>query len=120
MYQQGDIVKVPFLYTDHTGSKPRPAIIISNEIVNRTDDVIMAQITSVQHNDAFTFHLNTEDLEKPLMNKCQVRCHKIFIVNKKLIIKPLSHLKSEKQTELFQKICSVLLPTVPSATPAQS
>lgn len=63
MYKQGDIVKVPFLFSDDRGSKPRPAVIISNINVNNTNDVIMAQITAKPRKDNFSFHLNPEGLE---------------------------------------------------------
>jgi len=37
MYDQGDIVLLPFPYSDLTGSKQRPALIISNEKFNKTN-----------------------------------------------------------------------------------
>jgi mRNA interferase MazF len=46
MFQRGDIVSVNFPFTDMHGEKLRPAIIISNEIVNQTGDVIIVMITS--------------------------------------------------------------------------
>ena len=110
MYKQGDIVKVPFPFSDNRGSKPRPAIIISNSSVNKTQDVIMAQITAKPRKDEFSYNLNPEDLESPLPNPCQVRCHKIFIIEKKLIIKKLSYLSEEKQYELYKIITGKLAP----------
>ncbi len=110
MYKQGDIVKVPFPFSDNTGSKSRPAIIKSNYIVNGTEDVILAQITSKPRSDNFSFPLNPVDLDTPLPNVSQIRCHKIFIVKKDLIVKKISHLKIEKQHELFQKIKKLIEP----------
>jgi mRNA interferase MazF len=45
-YTQGDVVLVPFPFTDLSDSKIRPAIVVSNKLVNRSDDVILAQITT--------------------------------------------------------------------------
>jgi len=45
-YSQGDIIWVDFPFTDGFQSKPRPALIISNKIVNDTGDYIHLQITS--------------------------------------------------------------------------
>ena len=58
-YNQGDIVLVPFPFTLGTSSKPRPAIVVSNSIVNKTQDVILAQITSKPRKDEFTYILDT-------------------------------------------------------------
>ena len=108
MYRQGDIVKVPFPLSDDTGSKVRPAIIISNKAVNDTQDVVMAQITAKPRNDAFSFFLKNEDMDTPLPCPSQVRCHKITVIQKTKIIKHISRLKVEKQRELLAKITALL------------
>ncbi len=47
IYKQGDVVLVPFPFTDQTGSKQRPAVVVSGEQYNRMHlDVILAPITS--------------------------------------------------------------------------
>lgn len=81
-YEQGDIVLVPFPFTMGTSSKPRPAIVVSNSIVNKTQDVILAQIISKPRNDSFTYVLKNDKLTQSLNLKSQVRCHKIFIITK--------------------------------------
>jgi mRNA interferase MazF len=46
-YSRGDVVLVPFPFTDLSAVKRRPALIISNDEYNRaTGDVVIAQITS--------------------------------------------------------------------------
>jgi mRNA interferase MazF len=46
-YKRGDIVLLPFPYTDQTGSKRRPAVILSTDAYNlRRWDIIVAPITS--------------------------------------------------------------------------
>ena len=46
-YKAGDIVLVEFTFTDGTGSKKRPALIISSEGYNKSrQEVIVAAITS--------------------------------------------------------------------------
>lgn len=47
IYKRGDVVLVPFPFTDLTSSKRRPALIISSEAFNSThDDVVVIGITS--------------------------------------------------------------------------
>jgi len=46
-YKRGDIVLLPFPYTDQTGSKRRPALILSADAYNACRaDIIVAPITS--------------------------------------------------------------------------
>src|SRR5437899_226633 len=46
-YKRGDVVLIPFPFTDLTSSKRRPALIISSEAFNNThDDVIVIGVTS--------------------------------------------------------------------------
>jgi mRNA interferase MazF len=48
-YKFGDIVLVPFPFTDQTSSKQRPAIVVSGDRYNREHpDVIVMAITSQQ------------------------------------------------------------------------
>lgn len=46
-YKFGDIVLVPFPFTDHTTSKKRPAVVVSADAYNqRRHDVIVMAVTS--------------------------------------------------------------------------
>jgi mRNA interferase MazF len=107
-YIQGEIYLVNFPFTDGLNSEVRPAIIISNPTVNRSADVIMAQITAEIRNDGYSFELNDTDLIPPLNKRSEIRCHKIFAIQKSKINKKISELNKTKQGELFKKICSLL------------
>jgi mRNA interferase MazF len=48
-YSQGDIVLIPFPFTDLSQSKKRPAIILSNAKPNAQGDYLLVQITSRNH-----------------------------------------------------------------------
>lgn len=46
-YKFGDVVLVPFPFTDHTSSKKRPAVVVSADAYNqRRHDVIVMAVTS--------------------------------------------------------------------------
>lgn len=106
---QGDIVLVHFPFTDGKRSKPRPAIVISNSIVNKTNDVILAQITSTLRNDDFSFELEEAQLSHSLRKPSEVRCHKVFVMEKKLIIKKISRLESNGFDGLRKKVFKMFL-----------
>ncbi|MBF9253857.1 type II toxin-antitoxin system PemK/MazF family toxin [Pontibacter sp. 172403-2] len=85
-YQQGDIVWVPFPFTDLSRTKVRPALIISNHMVNKTGDYLLMMITHVNKGDSLSLELNEGDFDgPPLPYKSYLRLHKIFILNRSLI-----------------------------------
>jgi hypothetical protein len=48
--RRGEVVLVDFPYSDHTGSKVRPALVVQADAWNqRLDDTILALITSSRH-----------------------------------------------------------------------
>lgn len=103
--KQGDIVLVPFPFIDQTGSKPRPALVISGKSVNKTNDVILVQITTKAKKDNFSVAIdNQSDLTTPLYYVSEIRCNKLFVAEKKLIIKHISSIKSEVIKRVVEKI----------------
>lgn len=108
IYRQGDIVLVPFPFTDGIQSKVRPAIVISAVRVNNSQDIILAQISSTSRNDEFSFFIHTDMLDTPLHKESQVRSHKIFVLEQKLIKAVISRLKEKNLIQLTEKIKSLL------------
>lgn len=108
IYRQGDIVLVPFPFTDGVQTKVRPAIVISAKRVNDTQDIILAQISSTSRNDEFSFFIQSDMLETPLPKESQVRSHKIFVLEQKLIKAVISRLKEKHLIKLTESIKSLL------------
>ncbi len=47
---RGDVVEVDWPFTDQTGSKKRPSLVVQTDYLNSViDDTILVQITSSQH-----------------------------------------------------------------------
>lgn len=82
----------------------RPAVIISNETVHRTGDVMIVQITSKQKNDHLSISLSNEDVSENLPAKSYIRFHKIFVLEQSLIKGKVSRLKKDKYQELVKEI----------------
>jgi len=88
MYNQREIILVPFPYSDLTSSKQRPALIISNSLVNKSEDRICCLITSNPLNKGV--EIKKEDFEKgKLPFKSWIKVNRIFSVNEKIIKKKL-------------------------------
>lgn len=84
-YRQGDIVIIPFPFTDLSQRKRRPALVISNDTVNATGDYLMAQITSRQKYDGLSIEITANDYSaNPLPVVSYVRIHKNLVVLQKV------------------------------------
>jgi mRNA interferase MazF len=109
-YKKGDIVIIGFPFSDLTGTKKRPALIISNDIVNETGDYLMVQVTSKIHNDRLSLPVKKVDFVdgKELPLKSFIRLHKIFLLNENLIIYKNTALNPSAQNLIIEKITSLI------------
>ena len=94
MYNQKEIVLVPFPYSDLTGIKQRPALILSNERINRTQDVICCLITSNPSKNGILIKNNSLE-EGNLPFKSWVKPHRIFTIHTSVIKKRLCTITDE-------------------------
>jgi mRNA interferase MazF len=83
-----EVVLIPFPFTDLTGDKVRPAIVLSHY----KDDVVVLFISSKKHKDIFTLEIKNSEFNglKTLSFVC---CTKIATLHKKLIIGGLGSLE---------------------------
>jgi mRNA interferase MazF len=94
--RQGDVVLVPFPFTDLTTTKQRPAVVLSSELSHQaTEDCIVAAISSVIPPRLLPGEvpLSSEDqaaggLVKPSL----VRVGKVVALHRRLIRRTLGHL----------------------------
>jgi mRNA interferase MazF len=58
MYERGDVVLLPFPFTDLSATRTRPAVVVSvNAFEQTTGDFTVAMITSVPHTTAYDYEL---------------------------------------------------------------
>lgn len=63
-FAAGDIVVVPFPYTDGSAAKQRPALVLSNERFNATSpDVVACAITSNIRDSEYSVLIGPQDIE---------------------------------------------------------
>lgn len=111
IYKQGDIILVPFPFTDQTGSKKRPAIVVSNNIVNKSDDVVIAQLTSQDISGPLSIEITNSDVSipfKPPYNRQFIYCKKLVVIEKSLIEKKITMITNQaKKQDILKKIQSI-------------
>ena len=110
-YKQGDIVLVPFPFTDFSTFKQRPALIISSNRFNRSqDDLVIAAITShlTPRKMPLEYRLTpAEQATAGLSHHSAVKLAKIITLDARLIRKKLGSLPPHSIKKImtdFQKI----------------
>ena len=103
MFDQKDIVLIPFPYSDLTLSKKRPALIISNEKINKMQDRICCLVTTQAHKDDL---LIAEDCfeEGTLPFKSFIKPHRIFTIHKGIIIKKFCTINDNFHNKIVERI----------------
>jgi len=110
IYKQGDIILIPFPFTDLSGSKKRPAMILSKQKYNKvSDDFILCGITSNLKNRMFSILITKKDLEEGFIpKKSIIKTNKIFSLKQNLSIKKIGKVKKtvidDVKNELFKLI----------------
>ncbi len=83
-FVKGDVVVVPFPFSDLTQSKRRPALVIS---ALEGDDAILCQITSKAIKDKYSIALDDIDFEAgSLKQSSNVRPNRIFTADSHIIL----------------------------------
>lgn len=111
-YKRGDVVLVPFPFTDLTGIKQRPAVVISSDAFNDVrEDVLIAAITSQVPGglkpDEFLLPaagLSAGGLVKPSM----VKLLKLVSLHQRLIVKRIGHLPETTTENIIEQIRKLL------------
>jgi mRNA interferase MazF len=105
---KGDIVIIPVPFTNIESSKLRPAVVISNDEVHKTGDVMIVQITSKLKRDGLSIPVTNNDVTVNLPVKSYIRIHKIFVLEQKLIKGKVSSLKKAKYKEMTDRISQII------------
>ena len=101
-FVRGDIVVVPFPFSDLTSSKRRPALVL---VDLKDDDLILCQITSQSLNDDMAVTVDLTDVEKGTLNVVSnIRPNRLFTANEKIVLYKIGQLKKYKLDDVIAKI----------------
>ena len=105
-FVKGDVVVVPFPFSDLSQSKRRPALVIT-ELTG--DDLILCQITSQSISDKYSIELTDSDFKKGTLKiKSNIRPNRIFTADSSIILYKVGKIKDEKIKEVIKKIIQIL------------
>lgn len=108
--EQRDLLLVPFPFSDQSGRKVRPVIVVSNNHFNASaEDIIVVGVTSNITKDAYTLPLDNTDLEEgKLLESSCIKVENILKIDKELVIKKIGRLKEEKVREILSLLQTIL------------
>ena len=110
MIEQRDLLLVPFPFSDQTGKKVRPVIVISNNEFNKdSEDVIVVGVTSNISKDRYAINLANDNLEEGnLTTRCCVKVENILKLDKELIIKKIGKVNRNAHNGIISKILEII------------
>ena len=105
-FVKGDIVVVPFPFSDLSHSKKRPALVVT---LLSGNDLILCQITSRQISDKYAISLDESDYEfGSLKLKSNIRPNRIFTADEGIILYKAARLKAEKFNAVVDSIVQII------------
>jgi mRNA interferase MazF len=105
-FVKGDVVVIPFPFSDLTQAKRRPALVIKELEGN---DLILCQVTSQTVKDGYAVSINDSDFESgSLKQSSNVRPNRIFTADSNLVLYKIGTLKKGKLQEIIEKIIEIV------------
>lgn len=103
---KGDLVVVPFPFSDLTQSKRRPALILSKL---DGDDLILCQLTSKSVKDKYAILIDDNDFAAGnLKQKSNIRPNRIFTADSRIVLYKIDSLNSDKINEAIEKVIEII------------
>ena len=103
---KGDIVVLPFAFSDLSASKRRPALVSANL---NGDDIILCQITSKNVNDKYSVQVSSKDfIEGTIEVESNIRPNRIFTADKNIIIRRIGNVKNDIHGKVVDKIVELI------------
>ncbi len=98
---KGDVVVIPFPFSDLSDTKPRPALVLA---APEDDEIIVCQITSQTTRPGYTIAITNGDFVIGGLNKdiCYARPNHIFMFDPKIVTRLAGKISPEKLNEIIQ------------------
>ena len=96
LFEQGEILIVPFPFSDLSGTKQRPVLVISKMAYNRkAEDIVTCGITSNLKDSWFSVLIDNKDLEYGQIPKpSRIKADKLFTLEKSIVKKRIAKINS--------------------------
>jgi mRNA interferase MazF len=103
---RGDVVVVPFPFSNLSTAKRRPALVLASL---QGDDVLLCQITSQTTRDDYAVALTEQDFTEGTLRKpSNVRPNRLFTADKGIVLYRVGRISPTKTEEAIRRIVQIL------------
>jgi mRNA interferase MazF len=109
-FNQGEILIVPFPFSDLNGIKQRPVLVLSKTKYNfDCSDIVTCGITSNLNDSSFSVLIDNKDLIKGQIPKVsRIKVDKLFTLEKSLIRKRVGMINKETMDKVKQEFLKII------------
>ena len=105
-FVKGDVVVVPFPFSDLSQAKRRPALVVASL---DGDDFILCQITSQLIRDRYALGLEHSDFQEgSLKHTSNIRPNRVFTADHRLILYRVGRVATKKLNAVTEAIITIL------------
>lgn len=102
---KGDVVVLPFPFSDLTANKKRPALVVANL---SGDDIIVCLITSQNTKDSYAISLSNSELASGNLKQISnIRPNRLFTADSNIVLYRIGTLEKKKSEEVTKKIIGI-------------
>lgn len=104
-FNPGDVVLVPFPFSDLSGVKKRPALVLA--VADRLKEMVCLMLTSLPGKGGLS-HSVVSWKAAGLLKPTTARLHRIFTIDRALALGRLGKIDDEEYLEILAKVISLL------------
>ena len=105
-FVKGDVVVIPFPFSDLSQSKRRPALVVAPL---EGDDVILCQLTSRTVKDSYAISVDDADFASGNLKQAgNIRPNRLFTADTHIILYRVGSLKKEKLAEVIKRLVGII------------
>jgi mRNA interferase MazF len=105
-FVKGDVVVIPFPFSDLSQSKRRPALVVAPLEGN---DAILCQITSKAIKDKYAISIDEADFESGSLRQAgNIRPNRLFTADNHIILYRVGVIKKDKLAQAIEKVVEII------------
>jgi mRNA interferase MazF len=105
-FVKGDIVVIPFPFSDLSQSKRRPALVLT---ALQGNDLILCQITSKNVKDNYAIPVDQNDFASGSLNQeSNIRPNRLFTADNQIVLYRIGNIKKIKLDQVINKIVEII------------